>query len=57
MANMAYCRFENTEQDLWDCYQNMDDEDLSESEKKARRRIIKICVEIADEYGHELEEE
>ena len=57
MANMAYCRFENTEQDLCDCYQNMDDEDLSESEKKARRRIIKICVEIADEYRYELEEE
>ncbi len=37
MGNMSYCRFENTLGDLQDCYDNIDDPDLSESEKRARR--------------------
>ena len=58
MANMSYCRFENTARDLWDCCQNMEDnDDLSESERRARRRIIQMCVEIAEDYGYELEED
>ena len=55
MANMSYCRFENTVKDLYDCSKNMDDTDLSETEEKARLRLIRICKEIAEDYGWETE--
>lgn len=51
MANMSYCRFENTLNDLRDCMDNMDDRELSERETKARERLIKLCEEIAVDYG------
>jgi len=47
MPNMSYCRFENTLNDLRDCYENMDDKDLNEFEEKAKLELIKLCVEIA----------
>lgn len=54
MANMSYCRFRNTLPDLQDCYDSMNDvDDMSEDEQTARRRLIKLCVEIAEEYGEE----
>lgn len=48
--NMSYVRFENTLRDLRDCYDHMDDVE-SESEQKARGRLVKLCQEIADDYG------
>jgi hypothetical protein len=54
MANMSYCRFENTLSDLQDCYNNMEDDDLSESEKSARQDLIILCINIAEEYGEEV---
>jgi len=55
MANMSYCRFENTYRDLVDCYTNMEDE-LSESEYKYRERLIKLCKDLVDAYdGVEFE--
>ncbi len=54
MANMSYCRFQNTYSYLCDCYENMDDE-LSEDETKYRKRIIELCKRIADCYGDEEE--
>ena len=54
MANMGCCRFENTESDLRDCYDHMDDPKLSESERVARNRIIGLCCEIAVDYGYEV---
>ncbi len=53
MANMSYCRFENTLADLRDCYDNMDDPDLSEKEKVALARMLKLCHEIDEDYGME----
>ena len=53
MGNMGYCRFRNTLQDLRDCYEYMDDEDLSESERYARESLIKLAVTIAEEHGGE----
>lgn len=47
MANMSYCRFENTYKDLKDCYLNIDNE-LSESEENYRKKLIKLCKEIAE---------
>lgn len=50
MPNMGYCRFENTLGDLRACYGHMEDEGLSRSEEKARRALVKLCREIADDY-------
>lgn len=52
MPNMSYCRFENTVGDLNDCYENMDDDDLSDMEIKARKRLIDLCIDIACDYAH-----
>jgi hypothetical protein len=48
MANMSYCRFHNTLEDLKDCYDNLDDNDLSEEEARARTRLIKLCKQIVE---------
>lgn len=53
MSNMSYCRFENTLRDLRDCDQYLDDEDLSESEFKARIKLIKLCKSIAESFDDE----
>ena len=53
MANMSYCRFENTFHDLQDCEEHMDCDDLSESEERYRDRIIQLCMDIAAGYGDE----
>ena len=50
MANMSYCRFQNTVADLSDCYDHMEDE-LSDDEEKARQRLIKLCTQILWDYG------
>ena len=51
MANMSYVRFENTLHDLRDCYEHMDDTDLSDEEALARRALLKLCSQITDDYG------
>ncbi len=56
MANMSYCRFQNTLQDLRDCYENMDDTDLSDEEKRARRTLLKLCDQIVGDYVVEGEQ-
>lgn len=55
MGNMSYCRFTNTVRDLRDCYENMDDADLSKMEARARVQLIKLCRRIADDYEYDLE--
>ena len=55
MANMSYCRFQNTLNDLKDCYNSddmWDDSELSEEEKKARIRLIQLCYTIGTELDH-----
>ena len=58
MANMSYCRFENTSSDLDDCVDNLEelligeDED-SESELAAAADLRELCekfIEIYDSY-------
>ena len=47
MTNMSYCRFENTANDLEDCFDNWnEDDDLSESEKEAKEKIVYLAQEI-----------
>ena len=53
MANMSYCRFSNTLEDLKDCYDNMDAEGLSYAERMARWRIVRMCMQIAADYEDE----
>ena len=47
MANMSYCRFENTYEDLRDCFDNIND-DLDGSEFRYRNRIIELAKQIAE---------
>jgi hypothetical protein len=50
---MSYCRFENTVMDLRDCYDALCDmqdlDDLSEYEKKAAIKLIKLCARITEQ--------
>jgi len=49
MANMSYCRFENTAKDLQDCINNWDlDEDASDYEIEAKKNIIEMAREIIE---------
>ncbi|MDD1679405.1 MAG: hypothetical protein LUO93_09535 [Methanomicrobiales archaeon] len=50
MPNMSYCRFHNTLADLRECVEHMDDE-LSPAEANDKERLIKLCCEIAENYG------
>ena len=59
MANMSYCRFQNTLKDLEDCYDddNMGEwnvGNLSDEEKEARLSLIRLCSTIAHEFGDEI---
>lgn len=55
MSNMSYCRFRNTYSDLKDCYNSIDgalDDDAAE--EKARLALIKLCCQIAQSNGYEV---
>lgn len=61
MPNMSYCRFQNTEGDLRDCLEGLEDVDgdldgLSPEEKRAAKRLIKLCQRIAESYGDDIED-
>lgn len=49
MPNMSYCRFENTVNDLQDCYDNW--EVNSEEEERAQKRLVQLCQWIVADYG------
>ena len=48
---MSYCRFENTLNDLRDCYMNMDS-DLSQREFYKRKQLIEMCMSIEIGRAH-----
>jgi hypothetical protein len=54
MANMSYCMFQNTEGDLRDCVESLEEmEDfsgLSESEMKSAMRMRRLCSEFIDHF-------
>ena len=53
MANMHYCRFQNTESDLLECLDALnDEEELSEDEYRACRRMLTKVVEFL--FDHEI---
>lgn len=64
MGNMSYCRFENTYGDLRDCQEALDSEGFSSIVENANqyeapyvKRLIELCVEIANDYGHHVSED
>lgn len=52
MANMSYCRCENTYNDLIEVY-GVDPDDLSESEKKYFEKLVKLCKKMVEAYSEE----
>ncbi|MBT6046418.1 MAG: hypothetical protein HOG49_06320 [Candidatus Scalindua sp.] len=54
MANMNYCRFQNTLVDLRQCHDEWDeiDDDCPE-EKMARYKMLKLCQSIVDSFPAE----
>lgn len=51
MANMSYCRFHNTVNDLEDCKEALENENIeSADEKKKAKALIQLCREIADSF-------
>jgi len=46
MANMSYCRFANTLEDLRECEDSFDDI-TSKEELRAAKRLIEVCNRIA----------
>tara|TARA_R110002167_G_scaffold184555_2_gene384984 strand:- start:63 stop:308 length:246 start_codon:yes stop_codon:yes gene_type:complete len=54
MANMSYCRFENTSSDLSDCLDAVENinrvedfEEMSDYEREALRDLLETCEAIA----------
>jgi len=56
MANMSYCRMENTYSDLRECYENWD-APASEREQKYRDKILKLAQDIVTDCGDVTEED
>ena len=54
MANMSYCRFANTSEDLEDCLNHIDDKLVSQAEQKARVQLIEMCQSILTALGYEV---
>ena len=57
MANMSYCRFQNTERDLSDCVGaledacDLEDLDLGKDETRAMHVMASLCQDFLDAYG------
>ena len=54
-VNMSYCRFQNTLEALEECEEALSETcdplaDLSEAERKAAKRLFKLCGEIACDF-------
>lgn len=54
MSNMSYCRFQNTLDDLRDCYVHIEELQRNDSsditEVNAMKKLIELCKTIAEEY-------
>ena len=47
MANMSYCRFENTYHDLIDCFDNIWNEAENERDERYRKNMIRFLCLVA----------
>lgn len=55
MANMSYCRFQNTLPDFIDCYEAMDeigldDNSISKEEEEAARKLYHWAKRMVEDY-------
>lgn len=62
MANMSYCRFENTLRDLQDCEYALDniyDEvgEMSDRERNSMLDLVKLCKTISDNWDEDTVED
>jgi len=64
MSNMAHCMFENTTNDLLDCQEQLQEkgvkflqENANQYERKYIKHLVKVCMEIAEEFGEDIEED
>lgn len=63
MANMKYCRFENTVRDMEDCIEaleevswdlaSMMDDASSDFESRAMKKFISLCSQVAEMFADE----
>ncbi len=63
MANMSYCRFENTSNDFEDCVEALDEaggienyiEDASNYEKNGIKKLFELAQRFIEDYENEIE--
>jgi hypothetical protein len=48
MANMSYCRFENTYNDLIDCIENLNQPASNERDERYRKRLIELMIDTVE---------
>ena len=48
MANMSYCRFENTYKDLVDCIENLLEPAENERDERFRKSLIELMIETVE---------
>ena len=57
--NMSYCRFQNTLLALQECRDALAEtglepfEELSDDERKAAKKLMKLCGEMAADFGED----
>ena len=59
MANMSYCRFQNTLKDLQDCFDALYEEnleDLSQEELRSAQRMLDLCEQFVEEHSEIINE-
>ena len=59
MANMSYCRFENTSRDLLDCVNAIHNgkiRGLNEYERRGLIQIVELATEIVEDLSYDIEE-
>ena len=60
MANMSYCRFQNTVGDMEDCIEAIECNevsDLSDDEQSAYEEFIEKCVQVACDHGYVIDQD
>lgn len=64
MGNMSYCEFENTFQDLEQCYESLTnagsvkklEEVKNVHDRPYIKKLINLCKDIVEEFGEEAED-
>ena len=56
MANMSYCRFENTSRDFEDCLEALENEgfdSLSKNEQQYAKKLLRLSKQFAEAFDEE----